>query len=157
LAVILRQREGQDPYAIYFVSKNLSPTELNYTVTEKEFLLVVHSINKFKHYITRYEVFVHTDHSTIIFLMNKPVTNARVTTWLLLLQGFNITIIDRPGRDNLVVDFMSRLIHRCDNVSVDENFPDENMLGPRYDHFYDVIIHFFPNVHMHFSSFKGAF
>ena len=64
----------------------MTPTELKYTITEKEFLAVVYSINKFRHYITAYEVFVHTDHSAIIFLMNKPITNGRVTQWLLLLQ-----------------------------------------------------------------------
>jgi hypothetical protein len=58
--------------------------------------------------------------------MNKPVTNARVTRWLLLLQEFNITIIDRPRRDNLVVDFLSRLIHTGDSTPVDDDFPDEN-------------------------------
>jgi hypothetical protein len=35
LGVVLGQRENQVPYAIYFFSKNLSPTELNYTITEK--------------------------------------------------------------------------------------------------------------------------
>ena len=76
----------------------MTPSELNYIVTEKKFLVVVYSINKFRHYIIRYEVFLHTDHSTIIFLMNKPITNSRVTRWLLLLQEFNITVIDRPGK-----------------------------------------------------------
>jgi hypothetical protein len=32
---ILKQLEGKYPYAIYYVNKNLSPVELNYTVTEK--------------------------------------------------------------------------------------------------------------------------
>jgi hypothetical protein len=32
---VLGQKEDQQSYAIYFVSKNLSPAELNYTVTEK--------------------------------------------------------------------------------------------------------------------------
>jgi hypothetical protein len=31
------------------------------------------------------------------------------------------------------------------------------VLGPRYDHLHDVIIHFFPYVYMRFLSFKGAF
>ena len=48
---VLGQKEGQASYAIYFVSKNLAPTELNYTVTEKELLSVVYAINKFRHYI----------------------------------------------------------------------------------------------------------
>ena len=76
---VLGQKEGQAPYAIYFIRNNLTPVELNYTITEKEFLVVVYSINKFHHYITGYEVFVHTNHSTIRFLMNKPITNGRVT------------------------------------------------------------------------------
>jgi hypothetical protein len=61
--------------------------------------------------------------------MNKPITNARVTRWLLLLKEFNITIIDKLGRDNLVVDFLSRLIHTGDSTPVDDAFPDENLFS----------------------------
>jgi hypothetical protein len=92
-------------------------------------LVVVHAINKFRHYIKGFKAFVHTDHSTIKFLMKKPITNPRVTRWLLLLQDFNINIIDRPGKDNLVADFLSRMIHLGDNTPVDDNFPDENLFS----------------------------
>jgi hypothetical protein len=85
LGEVLGQRENQIPYAIYFVSKNLSLEEVNYTIIEKELLVVVHAINKFRHYITGYQDFVHTDHSNIKFLIKKPVKNPRVTRWLLLL------------------------------------------------------------------------
>ena len=56
IGVVLGQEEDKKPYAIYFITKNLSPAELNYTVTEKEFLVVIHAINKFRHYIIRYHV-----------------------------------------------------------------------------------------------------
>jgi hypothetical protein len=85
LGVVLGKKEDQLSYDIYFIIKNMSPTELNYTVTEKEFLVVVYAINKFRYYIMGYEVFVHTDHFAIKFLMNKPITNGRITRWLLLL------------------------------------------------------------------------
>ena len=65
IGVVLGQQDGQASYAIYYISKNLAPVELNYTITEKEFLAIVYSINKFRHYITRYPNFVHTNHSTI--------------------------------------------------------------------------------------------
>lgn len=78
IGAALGQEENKQSYTIYYISKNLSPTELNYTVTEKEFLAVIFAINKFRHYITRYEVFVHTDHSVIKYLMNKPLTSGVV-------------------------------------------------------------------------------
>jgi hypothetical protein len=76
IGAVLGQEEDHLPYAIYFISKNMSPAELNYTVIEKEFLAVIYAINKFRHYITGYSTFVHTDHSAIKYLMNKPITNA---------------------------------------------------------------------------------
>jgi hypothetical protein len=114
------------------VSKNLSPVELNYIVTEKEFLAVVHAINKFHHYIRVYEVFVHTYHSAIGFLMNKPITNGRVTRWLLLLQEFNITVLDRPGKEKLVADFLSRIKNEDDDIPIDDSFP--------YEHFFSLSV-----------------
>jgi hypothetical protein len=57
--------------------------------------------------------------------MKKYVTNARVTRWLLLLQEFDITILDKPGKDNVVADFLSRLTNNNDATPVDDSFPDE--------------------------------
>lgn len=77
----------------------------------------MHAIKKLRHYIVGYQTFVHTNHFSNLFLMNNPVTNARVTRWLLLLQDFDITIIDKPGKDNVVEDFLSTL------ADVTEDFP----------------------------------
>ena len=103
------------------------PTKLNYIVTEKDFLAVVYSINKFCHYIKGYDFFVHIDHSTIIFFMNKPITNGRVTRWLLLLQEFNIIVVDLPSRENLVADFLSCIQHDDGVEPVDDTFPDKHL------------------------------
>jgi hypothetical protein len=103
--------------------------ELNYTVTKREFLAVVDAINKFKHYVTGYPTFIHTNHTTIKYLMNKPITNARVTRWLLLLQEFDITIVDRLGKENVVANFLSRLHINDDNSPVDDSFPDEHLFA----------------------------
>jgi hypothetical protein len=44
IGAILGQQEDSKPYAIYFISKNMSPAELNYTVIEKDFLVVIYAI-----------------------------------------------------------------------------------------------------------------
>jgi hypothetical protein len=86
ISVVLGKHEDKEPYAIYYINKNMAPIELNYTVTEREFLAVVYAINKFRHYVTGYPTFIHIDHTTIKYLMNKPITNVGVTRRLLLLQ-----------------------------------------------------------------------
>jgi hypothetical protein len=127
--VVLGKQEDKYPYAIYYISKNMALAELNYTVTENEFLAVVYAINKFRNYITGYSTFIHIDHSTIKYLMKKPITNARVTRWLLLLQEFDITIVDRLGKENVVADFLSRLNKNDDNSPVDDSFPDQHLFA----------------------------
>jgi len=103
--------------------------ELNYTVTEKEFVAVVHAINKFRHYITLYEIFIHTDHSSIKYVMKKPTINGITTRWLLLLQEFNITILDRPGRENGVAYFFSRIQNEGELVPINDHFLDDHLFS----------------------------
>ena len=75
---VLGQKEENDPYSVYYISKNLAGPELNYTITENEFLAVVHVVNKFRHYIIGYQVIGHTNHATIRYLMNKTDVSGRV-------------------------------------------------------------------------------
>ena len=89
-------------------------------------LAVVYALRKFWHYITGYSIFVHTDHAAIKYLMNKPTITGRLARWLLLLQEFDITIVDKPGRANVVADYLSRIHHDDnDNTLIDDAFPDE--------------------------------
>jgi len=129
IGAVLGQEEDRKPYAIYYISKNLSPAELNYTVTEKEFLAVIHAVNKFRHYITRYPVILYTDHSAIKYLANKPITNGKITRWLILLQEFDIMIKDRPGKENPVADFLSRMPKPIDATTVEDQFLDKHLFA----------------------------
>jgi len=60
--------------------------------------------------------------------MNKLVTNARVTRWLLLLQEFDITIVDQPSKENVVAYFLSQ-IKTNNNATIDDSFPDEYLFA----------------------------
>jgi hypothetical protein len=46
---------------------------------------------------------------------------------VLLLLEFNITIKDRPGRENLVADFVSRVPKTNNSLTVEDQFPDEHL------------------------------
>lgn len=69
------------------------------------------------------------NHSAISFLMNKPIVIGHVIQWLLLLQEFDITILDKLGWENVVADFLSRLQHDDKPILVDETFLDEHLFS----------------------------
>lgn len=129
IGVVLGHKDNSIENAIYFISKNLQRPELIYTVTEKELLAVAYALNKFRHYVTGYQIFFHIDHAAIRYLMNKPTISGRLARWLLLLQEFDITIIDKPGRANVIVDFLSRLQSTTSLKVIDDYFLDENLFS----------------------------
>lgn len=52
IGAVLGQKANNLENVIYYISKSLHGQELNYTVTEKELMIVVYSLNKFHHYRT---------------------------------------------------------------------------------------------------------
>ena len=60
--------------------------------------------------------------------MNKRAVTGRLVRWLLLLQEFDITIIDKPGKSNTVADYLSRLtIVDEDPTPIEDTFLDEHL------------------------------
>ena len=59
--------------------------------------------------------------------MNKPITPGRITRWLLLLQEFDITIVDKLGKDNVVVDFLSSMNNNDEFTPIEDSFLDEHL------------------------------
>ena len=75
------------------------------------------------------KVVVHTDHSSIKYLMTKKDAKPRLIRWVLLLQEFDVEIKDKKGIENLVADHLSRLEGASDNAPVNDEFPDKKLLA----------------------------
>ena len=60
--------------------------------------------------------------------MEKKDAKPRLIRWVLLLQEFDLHIIDRKGAENLVADNLSRLENVLDDpLPIDDSFPDEQL------------------------------
>ncbi|KAH9716155.1 hypothetical protein KPL71_021360 [Citrus sinensis] len=128
VGAVLGQRVGKLPHVIYYASRTLNDAQLNYSTTEKELLAVIFALEKFHSYLIGSKVIVYSDHAAIRYLLTKKDAKPRLIRWILLLQEFDIEILDKRGSENLVVDHLSRLIHNEDELPLHENFPDEQLL-----------------------------
>jgi len=67
----LGQRKDNKPYAIYYASRTLDDAQVNYTTTEKEFLAVVFTLEKFQSYLINFKVIIFTNYSALKHLLKK--------------------------------------------------------------------------------------
>ena len=110
IGVVLRQREDKNSFVIYYARKTLDSTQSDYTTTEKEFLVIVFALEKFRSYIVGSPVTFFTDHAALKYLLSKQDTKPRLTRWIPPCQEFNLTIKDKKGVENVVADHLSRLV-----------------------------------------------
>ena len=61
--------------------------------------------------------------------MEKKDAKPRLIRWVLLLQEFDLHIIDRKGAENPVADNLTRLENVLDDpLPINDSFPDEQSL-----------------------------
>ncbi|KAK1681039.1 hypothetical protein QYE76_041887 [Lolium multiflorum] len=128
VGAVLGQRVDKKLNVIHYASKTLDAAQRNYATTEKELLAVVFACDKFRPYIVDSKVTIHTDHAAIRYLMTKKDAKPRLIRWVLLLQEFDLHIIDRKCADNPVADNLSRLENIAyEPVPVNDSFPNEQL------------------------------
>ena len=132
VGAVLGQKKDKVFHPIYYASRTLDDAQENYTTTEKELLAVVYAFGKFRSYLVGARVTVYTDHSALKYLFSKKDSKARLIRWVLLLQEFDLEIVDRKGTENQVADHLSRLSTDAqleEGKIIDETFPDEQLFA----------------------------
>ncbi len=95
LSAGLYQLHDKDKRVVAYASKTLLPPECKYSHCEKALLCTVWGIQRFSNYIGAQKVIIETCHQPVTFLNSQRirdgvVTNARIATWLMTLQGRDV-------------------------------------------------------------------
>jgi hypothetical protein len=85
IGAVLGQRVEKALHAIYYISKTLDASQINYDTTEKELLAVVYALDKFRSYLLGSKVIVYSDHRALRQLLVKKESKQRLLRWILLL------------------------------------------------------------------------
>ena len=116
----------------------------NYTTTEKELLVVVFALDKFRAYLVGSFIVVFTNHSALKYLLTTQDAKARLIRWILLLQEFNLQIKDKKGVENVVANHLSRLAiaHNSQSLPIHDDFPEESLMLVEVAHWYGHIVNY---------------
>jgi len=106
--ILYQVDEIGDHNVVGIVSRCLSRLEMKYTTTEKELLVIIYSIGKFRVYLIGRHFEIVTDHRSLTFLQSASFQSGRIMRWILLLQQYTFSVTYCRGIDNVVADFFSR-------------------------------------------------
>jgi hypothetical protein len=106
---VLEQSYEDTLRPLSYFSKSYTVTQRKYATSEKELLAVVMAVEHFHQYLYGKQFTVYTDHLPLTWLLNKKNPHHRLERWLLRLSLYNLVIAYKPGKENLIADFLSRL------------------------------------------------
>jgi hypothetical protein len=131
-AVLSQKFEDGKIHPCALLSRKLSPAEFNYDVVDKEMLVIVYALQKWRHYMlgTANETTIFSDHQNLEYFTKKVKLNRRQARWAEVLQEYNFVIIYRKGSLNQKADILSR----CPSYTYREGgttvMTEKPMLGP---------------------------
>jgi hypothetical protein len=76
------------------------------------------------HYLLGKHFKMFTNHSSLKYLVNKPVLGGRICRWLLLFQEFDFKVKIKLGKLNARPDQLSRVTNGEEPTSLEDNFLD---------------------------------
>jgi hypothetical protein len=93
---------------VCYESQKLNEHEVNYVTCDLELAAIVHALKMWRHYLLGRKFVLMTDHCGLRYLFDQPNLNARQARWMALLSEFDFEIKHIKGKENRVVDALSR-------------------------------------------------
>ena len=89
-ALLAQENDEGKENALYYLSRMMTPCELNYSPIEKMCLALVFVVQKLRHYFQAHMIHLISKANSVKYIMTKPVLSDRLARWSLLLQEFEI-------------------------------------------------------------------
>nr|GEV20447.1 hypothetical protein [Tanacetum cinerariifolium] len=98
---------SQNQWPIPFFSEKLNDARRKYSTYDKEFYVIVRSLDTWRHYLLSNEFVMFSDHESLKFINGQHKLKPRHAKWVEFIQAFSFVIRHKVGSDNEVTDALS--------------------------------------------------
>jgi hypothetical protein len=109
---------SQEGFVVCYESRKLKVHEKNYATHDLELAAIIHALRKWRHYLRGKRFELRTDHNGLKYLFDQPTLNARQIRWLEFLCEYDFDIKHIKGKENKVVDALSRKVHELHATTI---------------------------------------
>lgn len=104
LGAVLLQQE----HPIAYFSKALGQRARLKSIYEKELIVIVLAVQRWRHYLLGRTFIIRTDQQSLKFLMEQREVGTEYQRWVSKLMGYHFQIVYKPGPSNKAADALSR-------------------------------------------------
>ena len=98
----------QEWYVISYESRKLKVHEKNYATYDLELAAIIHALKMWRHHLIGRKFVLMTNNKGLKYLLDQPNLNAKQARWLAFLSEYDFEIQHIKGKENKVVDALSR-------------------------------------------------
>jgi hypothetical protein len=108
----------QNGFVICYESRKSKERERHYATHDLKLESIVHAFRKWRHYLMGKKFELRIDHNGLKYLFDQPTLNARQSRWLEFLSEYDFDIKHIKGKENKVVDALSRRVHEMHATTI---------------------------------------
>ena len=105
-SMLAKEDDDKNERVMYYLSKRFHDYETRYTLIEKSCFTLVWDIQKLRHIILPFQVWIVARMDPLKYLFEKPVLGGRLSKWLILLAEFDLKYVAiKTIKQSTVLDF----------------------------------------------------
>ena len=98
----------QEGRPLAFKSQQLSGNNLRQSTYEKEMMAILYEVDTWRPYILGRRFQIHKDHQSLKYFLEQRLYSPQQNKWLAKMLGYDYEMIYKKGRENILVDALSR-------------------------------------------------
>ena len=107
--MLAQEDDDKNERVIYYLSKGFHDYETRYTPIEKSCFALIWALQKSKHIILPFQIWVITRMDLLTYLFEKSALSGRLSRWLILLVEFDLKYVARKTiKESIVSDFCAK-------------------------------------------------